>query len=461
MLRLNQIFFKNLLRIFFFIFLLGSVMGYYLLQSIEISNHKLMLKNMIEQFVSTKDSIDEIELVLKDINKKSHIRVTIIASDGTVMYENSRPVEGMDNHINRPEIEEAKRDGYGFSTRYSKSINEDLLYVAKVLNDGSFVRMAYSLESIKKEFFSLWLKMVLLFGVALVLGFWLSLRIKSKISDDAQKIEQSLENLLNKQYDSEFIDGNCCKEFRDISNSIQKVSQKLKKRDKQKAKYTKKLKLLSKKQSDIISAISHEFKNPVAAIMGYAQSIKEDQELSSEVRDRFLEKILNNSQKISSMIDRLSLAIKLENETSLPNISEFGLKPLINEVKDTLLQKYRGREIVLDVEDVRVKADRSMFDNLFTNLMDNALKYSENKVVVKVKNGEVSIIDKGIGIEEKHLQDITKRFFRVDELTWDNSIGVGLYIVKYILKLHNLMLYIESQPHKGSRFSFSIAKITV
>jgi signal transduction histidine kinase len=324
-----------------------------------------------------------------------------------------------------------------------------------------FVRMAYALDSIKEKFFKFWFKAIVLFAIAMIISFWIAMKINEKISHDLEKINISLENLLNKKYGVNFEGIGCCKEFETISKQIEKVSLKLKKRDAQKAKYTKNLKILSKKQGDIISAISHEFKNPIAAIMGYTQTVREDPDLTPQIRDKFLDKVLKNSHKIVSMIDRLSLAIKLENDSFAPKITTFKLTPLVEDVKETLLQKYPHREIILEVEDVTIKADKSMFDNLLTNLLENGLKYSEDEVIVKIKNSKVEIIDKGIGIKEENIRNITKRFFRVDSLSWDNSIGVGLYIVKYILKLHRSTLQIESTPNVGSKFWFSIKKFEI
>jgi signal transduction histidine kinase len=300
-----------------------------------------------------------------------------------------------------------------------------------------------------------------LFTFAILFAFWIALRINKNITNDLGRIKISLDNLLNKKYEVDFEGVSCCKEFESISKQIDKVSKKLEKRDRQKAKYTKNLKLLSKKQGDIISAISHEFKNPVAAIMGYTQTVQEDPDLSPQIRDRFLEKVTKNAQKITSMIDRLSLAVKLENDSFAPKFSRFKLRSLTEDVKETLLQKYPNREIVLDIEDIMLDADRGMFDNLLTNLLENALKYSEDEVVVKTNAGKLEIIDKGIGIQEEYIANITKRFFRVNSLSWDNSIGVGLYIVKYILKLHDSYLEIESKPNSGSKFWFELSHLVM
>lgn len=460
MLRLDQLYFRNFSILFFATLLVTAISGYFLLERIEINNHKTMLLNMINQFDVSEKYVTDKAALIREIKEKTGVRVTIIDSEGNVLFESNRDPKGMENHLNRPEIQEALQYGTGSAVRHSKSVGKDFLYVAKREN-GRFIRMAYGLDSIQKKFFDFWLKAMVLFTLAMALAFWIAIKINRRISNDLEHIETSLENLLNKKYEVSFDDVKCCKEFETISRQITKVSKKLEKRERQKAKYTKNLKILSKKQSDIISAISHEFKNPIAAIMGYAQTVKEDPDISPQMREKFLDKVLNNAGKISAMIDRLALAIKLENENFTPELSTFALAPLLEDVKENLLQKYKNRDIVIDVEDIKIKADRGMFENLMTNLIENALKYSEEEVIVRVNDNKVEVIDKGIGISEEDIRNITKRFFRVDALSWDNSIGVGLYIVKYILKLHNTSLEIESVPHEGSKFWFSIAGLRV
>ncbi len=458
MLRLDQLYFRNFSLLFFITLLVTAISGYFLLKKIEINNHKTMLVNMINEFSIIEENEAKIDEIVHRIKEKTGVRVTIIDAQGEVLYESNREVEGMENHINRPEVMEATNRGIGSSIRYSKSVGVDFLYVAK-FDKVRYIRMAYALDSIYAKFMKFWLKAMILFASAMLFAFWLAMKINRKITEDLNRINNSLDNLLNKKYDIDFKGVSCCKEFDSISKQIDKVSKKLAKRDRQKAKYTKNLKLLSKKQGDIISAISHEFKNPVAAIMGYTQTIQEDPDISPQIRDRFLGKVTKNAQKITSMIDRLSLAVKLENDSFAPEFKNFSLKSVAEDVKDTLLQKYPDREILLEIEDIILTADRGMFDNLLTNLIENALKYSEDEVIIKTDNGKLEVIDKGIGISEEDIKNITKRFFRVDSLSWDNSIGVGLYIVKYILKFHNSTLEIKSTPNVGSVFSFDFSHL--
>jgi len=458
LLKLNQLYFRKFFFLFFATFVIISVSGYYLLDKIEINNHKIMLQNMISQFEITYKNLHSIDKSIKNIHKKTRVRVTIVDFNGVVKFESNRAIKGMGNHINRPEILLSNTSNFGSSIRHSASIGADLLYVAQK-SDKFYIRMAYPLKSINEKFFKFWIYAILMFLVAMILAFWIALKINARIAKDLDVIKEGLDSIIAKKYDTIFDTKKSCIEFDVIAKQINRVSKRLEKRNRQKNKHTHKLKELNKQQSDIISAISHEFKNPVAAIMGYASSVREDGDLSKDIRDKFLDKVIKNAQKISYMIDRLSMAIKLETNSLEPKYSTFDIKQVINEARDILLQKYKDRDIIVEVENLEIKADKVMFENLFINLMENALKYSEEDIHVRLVDGFIKVSDKGIGINEDEIKNLTKRFYRVERLSWDNSIGVGLYIVKYILKLHKINLQIKSEIGVGSEFSFDISNL--
>jgi signal transduction histidine kinase len=432
-----------------------SIVGYYLLSKIEIDNYKTMLKNMINQFDSTYENLSNIDKTIKDIHKKTGVRVTIIGFDGDVKYESNRKIEGMGSHMNRPELLLSNAKKFGSSIRHSKSVDKDLLYVAK-RTDKFYIRMAYPLKGIYDKFFRFWIYAVVIFLGVMVLAFWITYKINIRVAYDLRKIKEGLDSIIDKKYDTIFEGEKCCEEFDVISKQINRVSKRLDKRNRQKIKHTRRLKELNKQQGDIISAISHEFKNPVAAIVGYASTIREDKDLSQDIQNRFLDKVIKNAQKISYMIDRLSMAIKLENDNFKLNLKSFDIKDTLNDVKETLIQKYKNAEILIDVPSTTITADEVMFENLLINLIENAIKYSDDEVVVRLENDILKVIDKGVGINQEDIEKVTKRFYRVESLEWDNSIGVGLYIVKYILKLHKIELIIKSEPEVGSQFCFDI-----
>jgi len=246
------------------------------------------------------------------------------------------------------------------------------------------------------------------------------------------------------------------REFENINVQLIQTLRKMKKREKEKRKYTAKIKLKNRQRSDMLSAIAHEFRNPIAAIMGYSQTLTEDDEIPTGLRLKFLGKIYNNGEKIEELLSRLLLWNRFESGEQKLQLSKFDLRPLSTEIATNLEDKYKGREISVEGDSLVVKADRALMEIVLKNLIENALKYSKEVVKVELVGREVRVIDEGVGISKENLEKVTKKFFRTDEHSWDNSMGLGLAIVKQILKLHNTTLKIESQEHRGSIFSFKI-----
>lgn len=100
-----------------------------------------------------------------------------------------------------------------------------------------------------------------------------------------------------------------------------------------------------------------------------------------------------------------------------------------------------------------------MIELVLINLVDNALKYSDSDVKVVLKEDELYVKDRGIGIKEEHLDKVTSKFYRVKKNSWDNSMGIGLAMVSYILKMHKSKLEINSKFAQGSVFSFSLKEM--
>lgn len=245
-------------------------------------------------------------------------------------------------------------------------------------------------------------------------------------------------------------------EFEDINQNLISVLNGAQKREEIKKRYNAKLKLKNRQRADMISAIAHEFRNPIASIMGYAQTLEEDKEIPQVLQDKFLNKIYNNGIKIEALLSRLVLWNKFESGEATLHPSNFDLYVLALEVKTSLEEKYPQREIVLEGTTYLVDADRTLLEVVLKNLIENALKYSKDEVTVKIDSKQISVIDKGAGIPSSDIGKVTKKFYRSGRHSWDNSMGLGLSIVKSILALHGTELDIESEEQRGSVFSFHI-----
>ncbi len=264
---------------------------------------------------------------------------------------------------------------------------------------------------------------------------------------------KNLDSLDKVEYKARFF----TREFEELNRNLIKALKKAKKREDIKQRYNAKLKLKNRQRADMLSAIAHEFRNPIASIMGYSQTLREDPDIPLSLQEKFLEKIYNNGNKIEALLSRLILWNKFESGEATLHKSCFDLYALVFEVKRSLEEKYKNRKIAIEGSRCMVEADRTLMEVVLKNLVENAIKYSKEDVKVTVgEDCRVSVCDHGVGISEADLEKVTKKFYRSGTHSWDNSMGLGLSIVKTILGLHNTQLQIESKLGEGSTFSFSL-----
>jgi signal transduction histidine kinase len=306
------------------------------------------------------------------------------------------------------------------------------------------------------NFYDLWIKLTIIFSLSILVGLYGAYIFSQKIRYEIDKIVGNLQQIADKEYKIS-LSSHFSLEFFEIANYLKKLAAKLEKRAKQKRKYTAKIKLISQQRSDVISAISHEFKNPIASIMGYAQTLLDDPNANPQIKERFLGKIVQNAQKISVMIDRLTLTTKFENGDFTTQNTTFDVVKMTQEIAQTFREKYHTRSIECTLpETYMITADRTMIEIVISNLIDNALKYSDETVRILLENDALHVKDSGIGIKTEDIEKVTQKFYRSNSHSWDNSMGLGLALVNYILKLHNSTLEIQSSLGVGSHFSFKL-----
>ncbi|MDA7817629.1 HAMP domain-containing histidine kinase [Sulfurimonas sp.] len=458
MLKIHQIFIVKFFLLFVSALFITAVISYFSLKSMVIEHNKNNLKNVIEIIEINLDSVKDIDKYVTDIHKKTLLRVTIIDNSGLVLAESNIDKYKMNNHADRDEVIQAKKSKYGEAIRYSLTLNVDFLYFVKKVHmphKDIYIRLSISLQEVMDEFYMLWQKLIFVFIGIVIISTYISRAMSKRIVYDITQITNYLDEISNKNYKA-VVRTKYFYEFLQISLLLKNLVKKLSKNDKKKIKNIAKLRLINKQRNDILSALSHEFKNPIASIIGYAQTIEEDPDMPSKIRNKFLRKISSNGDKISKMLDRLAMSVKLDNGDLELKKSVFDLSKVCKEVATNLQSKYKDRKIVVDVDELVVNSDKTMLELVIINLVDNALKYSSDDVRLTLKDNRLSVQDKGIGIKEDDLEKITSKFFRVNKNSWDNSMGIGLAMVTYVLKLLDSSIEIESEFDRGSTFSFSV-----
>ena len=457
MLKIHQLFLRTYLAIFIAILITLTLTIYFWAKTLYLNQvEKNLIQNIDILSVILEDTkdINSIKDIIKDLSKKLNLRISIINENGEVVAESHKNIEDIKNHSNRVEIIEARNIGLGKDTRVSETLNKDLIYIAKKVSFNEeiyYLRMADYTNKITDNFKKLTFEIFIYISFFLIIAFISTYFISIKIQRETDSILYFLKEITNKKKPI-FLQSNYTFEFYKIAKLLNKVAKKLSKKDEIKAKHTAKLTLANRQKDDIISAISHEFKNPIAIISGYSQTLIEDENLSPTLKIKFLNKILSNSNKMSQIVDKLRLTLKLQDNNHKLILNKVSIKKIVENSISDLKIKYKNREIKVLGVDKEINADEILIGIAISNLIENALKYSQEDVIIEINENSISIRDKGIGISQENLENIFKKYYRATSNNWNNSLGLGLFIVKSILNVHNFKLEIDSKIGNGSTF---------
>ena len=225
-------------------------------------------------------------------------------------------------------------------------------------------------------------------------------------------------------------------------------------------------KQLQKVKKEFVSDIVHELKTPLTSIKGFLETLYE--EINDPQQKRFVEIAIFNTNRLISIVNdlvTLSYLEKLEEEKNFSEIKfeDVNINAVLNDIKDLFETKTKQKNLdfIIDVktELKPIKADRFKIEQVVTNLVDNAIRYTEKgyvKITVEQDQFETKIIveDTGIGIPKEYHERIFERFFVVDKARSKKTggTGLGLAIVKHIVNLHRGKIFVESSPNSGSKF---------
>lgn len=238
---------------------------------------------------------------------------------------------------------------------------------------------------------------------------------------------------------------------------------------KKKTKEIAQLKANEQFRKEFIGNVAHELKTPIFNIQGYIATLLEGAIDDSEVNMKYLERTDKNTQRLITIVKDLDTISKIETGAVIPEMQEFDLVIVINEVLEILetSSKESGVSLIFnETKEIFVKADKEKITEVIHNLVLNSIIYgSENgqtEIIIKEKKKKiiVNIKDNGIGIDEKNLVHIFERFFRVDKSRSREmgGSGLGLAIVKHIIDSHNQTITVDSKVGVGTTFTFSLSK---
>lgn len=227
------------------------------------------------------------------------------------------------------------------------------------------------------------------------------------------------------------------------------------------------LKRLQRTREDFVANVSHELRTPLSLIKGAAETLLDSAPQDREVNDRFLHMIDRNAERLRLLIEDLLVISELESGKVALNPTEVNLKDIVSRVVAELSSSAggAGTKVCNQVPDLELTADPGRLEQVFFNLIENAIKYGRQGGEVRVsatvsQEGQITaeVRDDGPGIPPEAIDRIFERFFRIDKARSRErgGTGLGLAIVKHIVQSHSGKVWVESKLGKGSAFFVSL-----
>lgn len=516
----------------------------------------------------------EISAQLQQIAAISNSRVTLIDVDGKVLADSLLDVSKMDNHLNRPEVQEARVRREGRATRYNKSDDTEMFYVAVALRNGEkmigYIRLARTLEDVNKTvedvyasfFLALLITSVLAVMLALVFSYYFTkpVRILEKFTEKLRRGEPSGTLILQTSDETKVLADNINYLVEELKDQIRLANEE---KSKLMAAFTSmtegvlildaadkiefvspalsaivhesygditgktlleafrnvelhkafhhfklsreavsvdstlggidpvimhisisevhgypgeekvmvvfhdvtRLKKLERIRTDFVANVTHEIRTPLAAIIGYLETLQAGAIQNEQDAQRFLGIMLKQAERLNRLVEDLMTISKIELGEAYFHFESVSLKDIIDSVLTLLDAKAAAKKITIvnAVDDglQHVSADRDRLNQVFVNLLDNAIKFTPEggRVELAAKQKEsgvvVTITDTGMGIPREEIQRMGERFYRVDKTRSRElgGTGLGLSIVKHLMQAHGGKMEIESQLGRGTKVS--------
>jgi len=371
--------------------------------------------------------------------KNPEVRVTWVAADGTVLYDDEADAETLPNHADRPEIRQALETGEGEAVRNSDTFNMNTFYYALRLESGTVLRLAVDARSLSSVFLAaapvLLAIAVVIFAVCLLLGHLLTAQLIAPIEDMAEHLDEPAREPA----------------YRELEPFARKIRSQHEK-------------ILSAAQSrqDFTANVSHELKTPLTAISGYAELI-ENRMVDEDQQLRFAGEIRKNAARLLSLINDIIQLSELDSTQAPAQPQSVELLALAKEVCADLEVAARQRRVSLQCfgREAAVLGDRELLKELLENLVQNAIRYNREGGFVQVTAKEEAghavwiVEDNGIGIPEDAKDRVFERFYRVDKSRSRETggTGLGLAIVKHIAQIHNARITLDSALGRGTKIT--------
>ncbi len=408
----------------------------------------------------TKDSVnfteDNIESRISELKGilPGNMRITLLDTTGWVIYDNLSDGQiKKDNHLNRPEITDAKGRGSGSAVRLSETLNSEYLYYAKKY-PGLIVRTALDYKTavlplIKSDNRYRGYIILIFIGVIALLVY-----VSRQVGRPVSALKEFIDKVQQGKGDYD--------DIRFPDNEFGEVGERIKQTFRQ-------LENTKQYKQQLTHNVAHELKTPVTGIRGYLETLLQQENIDAEQRRFFLERAYAQTMRLSSIITDISILNKIEEAADKFEIETINIRQCIQEIESDLAFKLGEKHIEFSIkvsDDLSIEGIYLLVYSLFKNLIDNSLEHGGENIGIFIENTKCednlvwfTYYDTGKGVPQNHLERIFERFYRVEagRSRKSGGSGLGLSIVKNAINLHKGSISVRNRENGGLAFDFSLA----
>lgn len=466
----------------------------------KVKDAKFVYEKINNYYSIVEENPNTIAIIEDELNKiatKNDFDILIVNNQNRLIYASEKNLSNSINKINESIINYRERSNFieqnkdkinviifsNNKVTIRRIIDEKKLmnyvFLSASLDNGNTLYIIIRVESIQESVKISNKLLILIGGISILIASVLASFISRKFTDPILELNDIAKNMSKLDFDKKYKENDTDDEINNLGKSINMMSEKLEATIKQLRNSNIELEKDIEEKSKIdemrkqfISDVSHELKTPIALIQGYAEGLLENINKDDESRKFYAEVILDESNKMDTLVKQLLELMKLEYGNREFNNTKFNIIELINEV-------IRKCEVIIEDKNIEVEfkkrnekmnvfADSFYIEQVITNYFTNAIKHCEEvdgKTQIRIEIEEkqnkirIKVFNTGKQIEDEDLQRVWKRFYKVDSSRnrEDGGTGIGLALVKAIMSNYNNKFGVENKEN-GVEFYIELDK---
>ncbi len=413
------------------------------------------------------------DMIQREINfwgQISGFKISVVDVKGKVIYSSDVQHAVPGSLMKPPELAQTLNGREAVFNRYHKAFGQDMLSVLLPVAPGNKVTGAVMLHSpikpvqdfLKRTYQTIF---IIIIG-AIILAVGLGLILARALAVPLLKMNGVAKQMAKGNFDLK-VDVKSNDEIGLLGDTLNLLSTRLKATLQDLAGKNEELTRVLALQKEFLANVSHELRTPLFIIQGYTEAMVDGLATRGEIKEKSLRVMLDETHRLRRLVEDL-LALSRTQKESRVNYKEVSLVPVMEKViyKFRQLAQQQQVDLKLRVDGLLplVLGDEDRLEQVLTNLVDNALRYSPAGSIIKISAGItpegllVAVADEGPGIPEDELPYIWERFYKVDKARSrkGSGTGLGLVIVKNIIKAHAGRIWVESKLGAGTVFKFII-----